>query len=74
MVSRKGERSYATMNWQWPDQVAERDHAEQFSERFGDEFIDPAARPNWSDGPRTHRIDISLADRQRNGRCQNCAD
>jgi hypothetical protein len=26
---------------------AKREHAEQFCERFGGEFIDPKDRPNW---------------------------
>jgi hypothetical protein len=26
---------------------AQRAHAEQFRERFGDEFIDPKDRPKW---------------------------
>jgi hypothetical protein len=52
---------------------AERRHAEQFRERFGGEFMDPGTPPKWP-RPRTHCTDISLALRQRNGCCANCAD
>jgi hypothetical protein len=38
-------------------------HAEKFRERFGGEFIARMRSP-----------DISLDDRHRNGRCENCAD
>ena len=33
--------------------IAEREHAEQFRERFGGEFIDPKNRPKW---PGTMRL------------------
>jgi len=52
---------------------AERSHAEQFQARFGGEFIDPKDRPKWP-RPLTRRADRSLEHRQRNGRCENCAD
>jgi hypothetical protein len=116
MVYRGGERSYATMDWQWPHQVAlpvmrclghnyitlrlfceplslylrthslrrddqdmivfrfrQRDHAEQFRNRFGGEFLGPQDRLNGLFLVTRH-TDTALDDRQRNGHCVNCAD
>ena len=52
---------------------AERAHAEQFRERFGGELLDPRERPKRP-GLRTRDTEAALDDRQRNGRCVNCAD
>jgi len=52
---------------------AERAHAEQFRERFGGEFIDPATRPTWL-GSRSLRSVVVAEEHHRNGRCMNCDD
>jgi hypothetical protein len=52
---------------------AVRAHAQKFLDRFGGEFLDLEDRPKWH-VPRTRQADISLEDRQRNGRCINCDD
>jgi hypothetical protein len=52
---------------------AQLQDAEQFSNRFGGEFLNPKDRPKrLLLQPR--RTDTTLDDRQRNGRCVNCAD
>lgn len=52
---------------------AEPEHAQLFRAHFGGELLD------HQDQPKRHRLrtrpaDIFLEDRQRNGRCINCAD
>jgi hypothetical protein len=49
---------------------AERDHAEQFRDRFGGELVDTVTLL----GRHVWRSDLSAEHRLRNGRCINCDD
>jgi len=52
---------------------AKREHAKQFHDRFGGEFVHPATRRRWPE-TRARHSEIFAEERLRNGRCINCED